>query len=65
MNPNAIGIIRSPHRFSTGTAVQAALATAVQGIVEVFPEYAPGLRDFDGFERIWLLYWFHQAKRRS
>jgi len=30
--------------------------------VEVFPEYAAGLRDLDGFERIWLVYWFDRAK---
>ena len=30
--------------------------------MEVFPEYAAALRDLDGFERIWLVYWFHCAK---
>jgi tRNA-Thr(GGU) m(6)t(6)A37 methyltransferase TsaA len=33
----------------------------VKGTVEVFPEYADGLKDLDGFERIWLIYWFDQA----
>lgn len=28
----------------------------------MFPEYAAGLRDLDGFERIWLVYWFDRAK---
>src|ERR1035437_9788294 len=56
------GIIHSPHRQATGTPVQAALATGVRGTVEVLPEYAAGLRDLDGFERIWLVYWFDRAK---
>ncbi len=30
--------------------------------MEVFPEYAAGLHDLEGFERIWLLYWFDRAK---
>ncbi len=62
MNVTPIGIIHSPHRQATGTPIQAALATGVQGTVEVFPEYAAGLRDLAGFERIWLVYWFDRAK---
>ncbi len=57
-----IGIIHSPHQRAAGTPIQAALATGVQGTVEVFAEYAMGLRDLDGFERIWLVYWFDRAK---
>jgi tRNA (adenine37-N6)-methyltransferase len=34
----------------------------VKGTVEVFPEYATGLRDLDGFERIGLVYWFDRAR---
>ena len=28
----------------------------------MFPEYVEGLCDLDGFERIWLVYWFDQAR---
>jgi tRNA (Thr-GGU) A37 N-methylase len=56
-----IGVIHSPHRKSDGSPIQAALATGVRGTVEVFPEYATGLSDLDGFERIWLVYWFDRA----
>ena len=62
MNLRQIGIVHSPHREATGTPVQSALAAGVKGTVEVFPEYAAGLRDLDGFERIWLVYWFDRAK---
>jgi tRNA (adenine37-N6)-methyltransferase len=62
MKLTTIGIIRSPHQRAEGTPVQAALAAGAQGTVEVFPEYAAGLRDLDGFERIWLVYWFDRAK---
>ena len=61
MKLTPIGIIHSPHQQATGTPIQASLATGVEGTVEVFPEYAPGLRDLDGFERIWLVYWFDRA----
>jgi tRNA (adenine37-N6)-methyltransferase len=62
MNLTPIGIIHSPHQRAGGTPIQAALATGVRGTVEVYPEFAAGLRDLDGFERIWLVYWFDRAK---
>ncbi len=61
MNLGAIGLIHTPHKQPAGTPVQAALAKGVAGTVEVFPEFAAGLRDLDGFERIWLVYWFDRA----
>lgn len=30
--------------------------------MEVFDEFVPGLRDLEGFERIWLLHWFDRAR---
>ena len=63
MNLIPIGIIHSPHQRAEGTPVQAALAAGVKGTVEVFPEYVEGLRALDGFERIWLVYWFDRASQ--
>ena len=37
MNLTPIGVIHSPHQQAAGTPVQAALATGVQGTVEVSP----------------------------
>ena len=62
MKVTPIGIIHSPHQRADGTPIQAAMATGAHGMVEVFAEYATGLRDLDGFERIWLVYWFDRAK---
>jgi len=62
MNLTLIGVIHSTHQRAEGTPIQAALATGVRGTVEVFQEYATGLRDLEGFERIWLVYWFDRAK---
>jgi tRNA-Thr(GGU) m(6)t(6)A37 methyltransferase TsaA len=42
--------------------VQPSAAKGVEGAVEVFEEYAAGLKDLAGFERIWLLYWFDRAE---
>jgi tRNA (adenine37-N6)-methyltransferase len=62
MKVREIGVIHTPHKQSAGTPIQAALAAGVAGSVEVFPEFAAGLRDLDGFERIWLVYWFNRAR---
>jgi tRNA-Thr(GGU) m(6)t(6)A37 methyltransferase TsaA len=56
-----IGVIHSPFREPAGTPIQPAFAQGAQGTVEVFPEYAAAIEDLDGFERIWLLYWFDRA----
>ena len=60
MNLIPIGIIHSPHQQASGTPVQASLATT-QGTVELFPPFVAGLKDLDGFDRIWLMYWFDRA----
>jgi len=56
-----IGRIHSPFRETTGTPIQSAMAQGAEGSVDVFPEFLPALRDLEGFERIWLLYWFDRA----
>jgi len=61
MNIEPIGRIHSPFSQATGTPIQAGLAMGAEGVVEVFPQFCEGIKDLDGFERIWLLYWFHKA----
>jgi tRNA-Thr(GGU) m(6)t(6)A37 methyltransferase TsaA len=56
-----IGIVHSPFRQAAGTPIQVGMAEGTVGTVEVFPAFADGLRDLDGFNRIWLLYWFDRA----
>jgi len=56
-----IGWIHSPFREPAGTPIQPAFSEATEGTVEVLPEYAEGLCDLDGFERIWLLCWLDRA----
>jgi tRNA-Thr(GGU) m(6)t(6)A37 methyltransferase TsaA len=57
-----IGIIHSPFKEPKGTPIQPAGAKGIKGIVEIFPEYAEGLTDIDGFSHIILLYHFHLSK---
>ena len=56
-----IGVIRSEHVVQDQTPIQPAYASGCRGQVEVFPEFAEGLRDLEGFSHIYLLYHFHQT----
>ena len=56
-----IGLVHSPHREAQNTPIQPRWAEGVEGTVEVFPQFAQGLCDLEGFERIWLLFWCDRA----
>lgn len=60
-----IGIIHSPFKEPKGTPIQPASAKGIKGTVEIFPEYAKGLQDIEGFSHIILLYHFHLSKTMS
>jgi tRNA-Thr(GGU) m(6)t(6)A37 methyltransferase TsaA len=60
-----IGVICSPFKEPKGTPIQPSAASDVEGIVEVFPKYADGLKDLDGFSHVILLYHFHLSKETS
>jgi tRNA-Thr(GGU) m(6)t(6)A37 methyltransferase TsaA len=44
-----------------GTPIQSAVAGGAEGIIELLPELEPGLKDIEGFERLWLLYVLDRA----
>ncbi|NIO10872.1 MAG: tRNA (N6-threonylcarbamoyladenosine(37)-N6)-methyltransferase TrmO, partial [Deltaproteobacteria bacterium] len=54
-----IGIIHSPFKEPKGTPIQPPGARGFAASVEVFSEYAEGLKDLDGFSHIILIYHFH------
>jgi tRNA (Thr-GGU) A37 N-methylase len=61
MQLKPIGLIHSPFKQSEGTPIQAALAEGAEGTAVLEPQYLEGLKDLEGFERVWLLYWFDRA----
>jgi tRNA (Thr-GGU) A37 N-methylase len=61
MEISAIGVIHSPFKAVIGRPIQSASAAGAEGTAEVFTEYAVALHDLDGYERVWLLYWFDRA----
>ncbi|MFC2029284.1 tRNA (N6-threonylcarbamoyladenosine(37)-N6)-methyltransferase TrmO [Chloroflexota bacterium] len=56
-----IGTIWSPFTRKDKTPIQPSRSSA-RGRVELLPDYAPGLRDLDGFSHVILLYFFHRSE---
>ena len=61
MKIKPIGIIHSPFKKPDGMPIQPVFADGAEGIVEVLPQFTDGLKDLQGFERIWLIYWFDRV----
>jgi tRNA-Thr(GGU) m(6)t(6)A37 methyltransferase TsaA len=57
----AIGTIHTPFTDVEGMPIQPSGAAGVSGRVEILAEYAPGLKDLDGFSHVILVYHFHRA----
>ncbi len=60
-----IGVIETPFQSCAETPVQPSRARDSVGRVRVNPPYAEGLRDLEGFDRVWLLYWLHRSAPAS
>jgi tRNA-Thr(GGU) m(6)t(6)A37 methyltransferase TsaA len=57
-----IGVIHTPFRDPAGMPIQPCFAEGIIGTAELYPKYAAGLKDLEGFSRIILLYHFHRCK---
>jgi tRNA-Thr(GGU) m(6)t(6)A37 methyltransferase TsaA len=56
-----IGMIRSEHIKPEDTPIQSVYARRCKGRAEIFPDYADGLQDIDGFSHIYPIYHFHRV----
>ncbi len=66
MNPNIsyqpIGFIRTPFNTVSDMPIQPSGANGASGIIEIKPDFMPGLIDLEGFSHIILIYHFHLIK---
>jgi len=53
-----IGVIHTPFTDTGQTPIQSSVSEAI-GLVEVYPDFADGLRDIEGLSHLHLLYVFH------
>ena len=64
MNPVTfypVGIVHSPHKELSGMPVQPPSAEGITGEIEIFPEFAEGLLDIEGFSRLMVFYHLHKS----
>jgi tRNA (adenine37-N6)-methyltransferase len=57
-----IGIIHTPYKEKECTPIQGCFAPDNKGQIELFPEYAEGLSNIEGFSHLILLYHFHKSE---
>ena len=55
-----VGVIPSEHHEPENTPIQGVFNPSI-GYVEIFPEFAEGLRDIESFTYLYLLYFFDRA----
>ena len=60
-----IGIIHSPFKKSKGTPIQPTASAGTEAEIELFPEFADGLKDLEKFSHIFLIYHFHLSKKAA
>ena len=57
-----IGIVHSSFKKTEGVPIQPLAGKEIKGKVIVFPEYAEGLADLEGFSHIFIIYHFHLSQ---
>jgi tRNA (adenine37-N6)-methyltransferase len=57
----SIGIVRSTHTDPGATPIQPLFAEGCDGVVEVLPEFVPGLEGIERFSHLYLLFAFHRS----
>jgi tRNA-Thr(GGU) m(6)t(6)A37 methyltransferase TsaA len=60
-----IGVIHSPFTDPKSMPIQPVSENSAAGTIDVFPEFAEGLKDLEGFSHIVLLYCFHRSRSYS
>ena len=58
-----IGVIHSPFQRLDEMPIQPSSETSAPGTVEIYPQFAAGLKDLEGFSHLILIYCFHKASR--
>ena len=56
-----IGLIHSPFQTLEDMPIQPTSQASRPGVVEIFPQYAEGLQDLEGFSHIYLIYHLHRV----
>lgn len=60
-----IGIVHSSYRDPVGVPIQGALAPESEGTLKIYPPFAAGLQDIEGFSHLIVIYHFHAASEKA
>jgi tRNA (adenine37-N6)-methyltransferase len=58
-----IGIIHTPFLSHEGVPIQGSGGKGIKATIEIYPEFAAGLKDLEGFSHIILLYHMHLVEK--
>ena len=56
-----IGTVHSPYKEKAAAPIQPKYSDE-SGKIEIFPEFAGGLKDLEGFSHIWVIFVFHKSE---
>ncbi len=56
-----VGVVHSPYKEKKDAPIQPRFSDT-EGEIEIFEEFADGLKDIDGFSHIWVLFEFHRSE---
>lgn len=57
-----IGLIHTPFNDLSTVPMQSVKARNIDGYIEIYPEYAEGLKDLEGFSHLIILFHMHKVK---
>lgn len=62
INLRPIGMVHSPYKTPQAAPIQGYMEPQVEATVEIYPEFAPALKDLAGFSHIIMIYYLHRSK---
>jgi len=65
INYNPIGIINTPFNSQEDMPIQGIGGKGIKATIGIYPEFAAGLKDLDGFSHIILLYHLHLVEKHA
>jgi tRNA (adenine37-N6)-methyltransferase len=60
--PRAIGFVRSPYKNTADVPKGLGAKHEAEGILEVLPEFAPGLQDIESFSHLYVIWTFDRSE---
>ena len=59
--PRPVGFVRSPYKQTSEIPRGLGATHPAEGVLELMPEFEPGLTDIEGFSHLYIVWEFHQA----